>query len=138
MSDNLNFDNQEEDKKARFNGGISQLYRMDKLWQKGHEFGSAINYPKWNEILDRVWLELSPDAIEGEHKSIREIDLQLLAYGLYNLNENMKSFNPQLYNKIIIVQKNLLIKKEMVLRKIENRQGKGTAYQDSIEDYMDE
>lgn len=129
-------------KKSKYNSAFAQLYRLDTLWQEAHKFGSTINYSKLNEILDRIWLELSADAQRttkkkvGDEDKLETINQKLLTLCIYGISEELRMEKPTLYNKIILMQKRLLMKKEMLLRKMQNDQGKGTAYEDSVEDYM--
>lgn len=134
------------EKKSQFNSAIAQLYRLDDLWKDSHKHSRNIDYTKWNEDLDRVWLELSSDATKTKTKGDDEdsdkekmdtINLKLEKAVLYSLNPLLRAKNPFLFAKIMNHQKNLLMEKEEFLRSLLNKQGKGSAYQDEIEDYMD-
>ena len=126
-------------KKSKFHSGISQLYRLDSIWQKTHSDAVAVNYIKWNEHLDRIWAELGSDAPQ-EKKSfnyankMKELNEKLIKTGLYGLNAMLRKTNPVLYSKVILAQKEILLEKELLLRKLQNEEGKGTAYEQSIED----
>lgn len=125
------------EKKSQFNSAISQLYRLDDLWKDSHKHSRDINYVKWNEDLDRVWLELSSDANKEDRETIEKINNKIGGAALYSINSLLRINNAILYAKIINIQKRLLIQKEEFLRQLLNKQGKGSAYEDLVEDYMD-
>jgi len=127
-----------ESKKSKYNSAIAQLYRMDDLWKDAHRHSRDISYGKWNEDLDRIWAELSSDASDKDQEKMDAINLNLTKLSIYGLNPKIKKHNPPLYAKIITLQKKYLMEKEICLRVLQNKQGKGSAYEDTIEDYMDE
>jgi len=113
-------DTEQTTKVSKFNSTIAILIRIDKLWQDAHTHSRNGQLMKWNWDLDRVWCELIDDNYD---KNVKEFD---------KLNEevdaNMKN-PPVLYKKIMA--------KEIFLRLLQNKQGKGIAYEDNIDDYMD-
>jgi len=123
---------------SQFNSGLAILYRLDNLWKDAHRHSRDIEYGRWNEDLDRVWLELSEDASNDDFKKIEVYNNKLLGLGVYGLSKTLQIENPSLYHKVRNMQKKLLLLKEMFLRKLQNTQGKGGAYEDSAEDYMDD
>lgn len=103
----------EEIKQSKYNAAVAQLYRLDMLWQKCHEDRLNGRLIKWNNDLDCIWTELASDSI----------------------SKHMEKYNH--YNKLIIKYKShrsllnqVLMLKEIFLRKLQNKQGKGTAYQE--------
>jgi hypothetical protein len=137
MAEYASMEAPEEVKKSRYNSAISQLYRLDALWQDSHRHARDILYAKWNEDLDRIWLELSSDCTKEQKKYIKKINRKISTLFLYAGFQKLHMKNPTLYAKLIINQKVALTKKEAFLRILQNEQGKGTAYEDTIEDYMD-
>jgi len=127
----------EEIRKSKYNSAIAQLYRLDALWQDAHRHARQINYSAWNEDLDRIWEELSADAGVENKKVKDKINKELSLIFIYSNLMRLKTKKPQLYSKILLTQKKVLMKKEEFLRVLQNQQGKGTAYEESIEDYMD-
>ena len=132
------YSDDQPDKKSQFNSGLAILYRLDNLWKDAHRHARDVEYGKWNEDLDRIWLELSEDASDDDYKRIKDDNNKLLGLGVYGINRLIQIENPALFHKVRNMQKKILLEKEMFLRKLQNKQGKGGAYEDSIEDYMDD
>lgn len=124
-------------KQSKYNSAIAQLYRMDDLFKDAHTHARNILYASWNEDLDRVWLELAPDAKEEDLEKIELINQQLFKLNLYSNLSKLKKKRPDLHSKLIHFQKGKLMEKEKVLRELLNSQGKGTAYESDFDDYMD-
>lgn len=103
----------EEPIKSVYNAAISQLYRLDQLWQDCHRYRNIGQLMKWNYTMDSIWTELGSDAMEEYFK---EFD------SLMDLIIEHKDNNAKLYQ--------VLMKKEIWLRKLQNKQGKGTAYEE--------
>jgi hypothetical protein len=111
---------------------------MDRLWQDTHNHARDINYGKWNEDLDRVWMELEDDAKKEQKDEMKKINATIYKLSLYGISSKLKKNNPALYSKLVLIQKEALIRKEILLRSLQNKAGKGTAYEESVEDYMDD
>jgi len=108
------------DKIAKFNSMQAILFRIDGLWQKFNYSMLKGSLLASNWVLDRLWGELVADTGTTEEKEFKLINDKL--------NES-KSSKEALYN--------FLMEKENFLRRLQNKQGKGVAYEDSIDDYMD-
>lgn len=114
------FSNDNPIRTSKYNSAIAQLYRIDQLWQDAHRHARSGELMKWNWDLDRVWCELAADAEKGSDEEFNEF-LDRIAKARTKPNE--------LYH--------ILLEKEIFLRRIQNKQGKGTAYQESVDEYMD-
>ena len=115
MSEYTSMQMPEEMKKSKYNSAIAQLYRLDALWQDAHRHAREFNYTKWNEDLERVWMELSADSgkeYKGQIKILNEKLYGLLIYAGLSL---LKNKNPALYAKIYFMQRKFLIEKEELL-----------------------
>lgn len=108
-----------EAKKSRYNAAFSQFYRLDGLWKMCNNYSIFGNLKKWNWVLDAIWRELSGDAQKGDHVKFYKINNKI---GLSRNKYSLLYFNTGL--------------KEEFLRKLQNKQGKGTAYLDEDEDMM--
>lgn len=126
-------------RQSKYNAAIAQLYRLDDLWKEAHKHGKEVSYIKWNEVLDRVWCELRTDVYSDQKikNQMEEFDKKLMNNYLYTINETLKIEKPVQYAKIINNLKRILIEKEAYLRYLQNSQGKGSAYEEDIEDYID-
>jgi len=103
----------EEIIKSVYNAAISQLYRLDQLWQKCHLYRNSGQLMKWNYTMDSIWTELGSDAGENHPKEFEDFMTIII--------EN-KDNKGKLYQ--------ILMNKEIWLRKLQNYQGKGTAYEE--------
>lgn len=137
MENNFELGEIQEQKVSKFGAGIAQLYRLDAIWKDSHRHARDVLYAKWNEDLDRAWIELEADATKEEIAKFKEIDERVEKVGLYSMTEKFRRKNSKLYNKLILMQKKLLMEKEAHIRATQNHQGKGTNYEDSVDDYMD-
>lgn len=138
MSDDYGRNN-ELQKVSAFNGAVSQLYRLDELWKKVHLYRERFNLSQWNIILDSIWSELSEDADPKDMQKLENIQRALVKEKFFISLASNSGFSKPEDKKIIHMGKlyQYLLKKEILMRKLQNRQGKGTNYKDSIEDYMD-
>jgi len=110
----------EERKVSKYSSWLAQNIRLDKLWIACNTLSRNGQLMPWNWTLDAIWRELSADAKPEESEDMEK------------LNEEV-STNKEDRAKLYIA----LNKKEMFLRKMQNAQGKGTAYYNPEEDEMD-
>lgn len=96
---------------SKYNSAVSELTRIDFLFQAGNNWKAIGKFDKWNQILDTVWMELAADAEKKHYKEYDEFTKLII-----------RNFS----NKHFLHQ--LLIKKQIFLKKLQNAQGKGTAY----------
>lgn len=106
-------------KQSLFNSTISQLMRINDLWILAHNHSRAGLLKAWNVDLDRIFCELSEDAKPNDFAAFENF---------YKRISKIYSQSNQLYF--------VLLEKEFFLRKLQNKQGKGTAYKESEESYM--
>lgn len=124
---------------SKFNSGMLINFRLNNLWIKTHTFATKGAYSDWSAVLDRIWCELSADVAddkEGEttNKKFYDIDEELSKIGVTNWGKIGGFEGKDAKAKLIMTkQYRLLMKKEIFLRKLQNKQGKGTAYYDETE-----
>ncbi len=124
---------------SKYNSGALINMRLNDLWQDAHRHKRKGKYSDWNGDLDAVWCELAGDVKEGsdKDKDFMKINLKLAEYKpILNWDENAgfkKMNNDSLKKKSF--QYFYLIKKEVFLRRLQNVQGKGTAYGDEDDDW---
>jgi len=106
-------------KLSKYNSSLAQLFRIDALWQKVHLCAGRGDLMGWNWTLDRIWCELVADSKPEAEKEFNDFIIAIA--DVINKKE-------LLYH--------ILMSKEAFLRKLQNTQGKGTAYQEDIEEYM--
>ena len=144
---------EEQNKTSKYNSGIAQLYRLDGLWRDVNTHSRQGLFTKWNEDLDRIWCELARDLPETDKtntetekvksfKSNKEdfdkFDSELAKLG--DFQDHPPAGFVQIPNETKInrnKQYKILIEKELFLRRLENKLGKGTAWDDEDEDSFD-
>lgn len=98
-------------------------------------------YSLWNGDLDAYWCELAGDVKpDGDE----EVAFKKLNEGLgkvgpiqnWNKQTSFEGISQDLLKKKA-EQYQKLIDKELFLRRLQNKQGKGTKYRDDADDYMD-
>lgn len=127
----------EETKLSKFNAAGLISTTLEKLWVDVHNAMASGNYILWNTKLDAVWTILGGDVIEGsaEDKNFNGISLKIYEKGSLKGKIGVgfsRKENPENATKY-----QLLIKKSLFLRRLQNRQGKGTAYASDDEDDFD-
>lgn len=108
--------------------------RLHDLQNKAHIAGINGNYKKWNLILDRLWLELVGDVKPEDEEEFFKICNQFEDIG--NEKNGFEKYSKEEIQKLT-KQYNVLLKKQSFLQRLINKQGKGTAYRDAADDYMD-
>lgn len=134
---------------SKINSGMLINLRLNELWKDAHRHSRDGKYSKWNDDLDRVWMELGGDEKEVDQKKDKKkyeesSDYKFTTFSKEYAEACGSKTKTGGFNKIndadkgsFVKQKQALMKKELFLRRLQNQQGKGTAYQTSDEDYMD-
>lgn len=144
---------QDGQKKSDFNSGMLMNFRLDNILQKINYIKVKGSFLTWNSYLDSLWCELAADVKPTEKLTMKElekgedyerqfknINIELSRVSpILNWNETKKGFESYtpLELRLKRRQYELLMKKEIFLRRQVNIQGKGTKYQDDASDYMD-
>lgn len=127
---------QETAKTSKINSGMLQMYRLDYLWKQAAYFATSGQYAKWNDILDRVWMELGGDVREGDdnEENYKELS-EKYAKAITPIEK--QGFEDMTQNDLLnlVKQKKALMEKELFLRRLQNNQGKGTAYDEEDDDF---
>lgn len=108
-----------ENQKSKYNEAASSLGRIGNLLQSCHYWKKRGNLIQWNITLDCIWTELAADADKDDPKKFSNFIKLQIKYAK---------------DKIKLYQ--ILLQKEIFLRKLQNNQGKGTAYLDPDSDMM--
>jgi len=110
---------------------------LEKLWMGCYTAMSNSDYLAWNIKLDSIWAILGGDEPEGKvaDKKMNEFDMKI--YGLGSLSPDKSVGFESKINPNRAKQYQLLKRKSLYLRRLQNQQGKGTAYQTDDEDDWD-
>ena len=134
------FEDAPTSKMSKINAAALINLTIADLWKDSYRHSRLSEFSKWNADLNCLWIEFAGDIKEGREEEIEflKIDRELATQG--NLSrrkvdgfretsqEEMKQYAKQYM---------LLLKKAVFLKRLQNKQGKGTAYQDKSDYYMD-
>ena len=129
---------QEVMKVSEYNSAFFMNKRLHELWEDSNKHKRSGAYAQWNGDLDAVWCELGSDVAEDgeQEKKFQKINLELKECNPV-LNWNASSQFDASSQKMLLKktqQYQVLMKKEIFLRRLQNKQGKGTKYIDPDED----
>lgn len=124
--------------KSKISGAWLQNIRMDFLWKLCNGFALQHQYANWNSVLDRMWCELAGD-IPPSHPFTRKIlkyneslaKIDLVLTNVYE--EGFEKLSDTKKKKLEEIKK-ILMDKEIFLRRVTNKLGKGTKYVNKDED----
>ena len=126
---------------SKFNSGMLINLRLNNLWILTHNFARKGQYSDWSGVLDRLWCELAGDIDETSEKGKESndkfylIEEEISKVGVTNWGKVHQGFEErnEATKLLMTRQYRLLMKKEIFLRRLQNKQGKGTAYYDESE-----
>ena len=127
-------------RKPKFTTALGIVIAIRELQNKANEYACANNFIGWNLTLDAIWRELAEDekVKDEDFVRMREVNDKLVAakffetYKSYGFNKPPKE---KMGDRSVHYQ--LLQEKEIFLRKLQHRIGKGSTYEDSVDDYME-
>lgn len=125
---NQHVDDQTETQQSRLNAAGLINSTLERLWLDCYNAMAKGDYSLWNVKLDAIWAILGGDEPEkGEaDKAITEIDLKIYRSG--SLKSKIGSGFSSKTNPNNALQYQYLKIKSLFLRRLQNKQGKGTAY----------
>jgi hypothetical protein len=116
--------NQSREKQlSQYNSAAQEVIRIDDLYKRIHAYRRNGNLKAWNYELDSLWEELGAD------KNVAPSDDAILMRFIVLYSKANKNNRPLIYQ--------ILIKKELFLRRLQNRIGKGSKYQKPDDSGMD-
>ena len=137
MAYRKDFNENDDNPQSRINAAGLINSTLEKLWNEGYTSMSNGDYIKWNTKLDCIWAILGGDVQENgvEDKKIQSINLKI--YELGNLSTKSDSGFQKKENPNKAIQYQWLLNKCLFLRRLQNKQGKGTAYENPDMDDFD-
>ena len=109
---------------------------IENLWRDCYIAMAKSDFVTWNRKLDAIWLILGGEP-KAPEKEFNDLDLKLHELGsLSVVKQGFSKLPPDLTDKRS-KQYILLRNKSLFLRKLQNSQGKGTAYASEDEDDFD-
>jgi len=120
----------DEEKLSRLNSAGIINITLENLWRDCYSAMARGDLVIWNRKLDAVWVLLCGDVKDNDtdDKAFTKLDNKL--YGTGSLNHKKSGFEQLKDNEKIFMamQYHLLKEKSKFLRRLQNSQGKGTAY----------
>lgn len=112
---------------------------LENLWGQCYLAIAKGNLVGWNRHLDAIWTILGGDCKENDNDDKKMHELNMKIYKSGGLGHKKFGFKkPQTTEEgIKALQYLLLNKKSLFLRRLQNKQGKGTAYLSADEDDFD-
>ena len=121
---------QNEEKLSRINAAGIINITLENLWRDRYSALCKGDLVLWNRKLDAIWVLLCGDVKKDDDadKNFNKLDLQIYETG--GLNHKKSGFERLQENEKIkmAMQYHLLREKSKFLRRLQNLQGKGTAY----------
>lgn len=124
----------DEEKVSKINAAGLINITLENLWRDCYKLMASGHYGLWNIKLDSIWVILGGDEKDENDtsKDINKLDLEIYKQGVLS-SKSGKGFNAQ-PNPNNAMQYQLLKRKSLFLRRLQNKQGKGTSYH-SDDDY---
>lgn len=119
-----------EQKLSKYNSGVAQLYRIDAIWKDCNKLSCAGRLEQWNWKLDAMWRELAAD-LASDSKDVIEFNNINLEFIKLLIDLKQRKFRVEEFRE---KQYQVFQKKELFLRRLQNKLGKGSAYEDQDED----
>lgn len=141
MEEGEDFEDSDDKRISTFNSSGLINLRINELLQDVNRHKRTAEFSKWNADLDAFWCELAADEEEGgeEDKKKMVIDKKLSQVSpIMNWSSYSQGFQELTQQQKILKYKQyiLLTEKELFLRRLMSRQGKGTKFREAAEDYM--
>jgi hypothetical protein len=126
----------EEGKISKINAAGLINITLEQLWKDAYAAMAKNNFRLWNVKLDAIWCILGGDIEEGKDEDIKFNEMELKLYKTGSLNHTKEGFGTHKDEdkNTIALQYLLLRKKTIFLRRLQNSQGKGTAYAEGGDD----
>lgn len=126
----------EEEKISKLNSAGLINLTLENLFKEAYYYLVQGDYIKWNRKLDAIWCILGGDVQPGsqEEKDFLALEEKLYKTGtLGKKTVGFKKMGEESKNSSAM-QYLILRDKSLYLRRLQNKQGKGTAYYDSSDD----
>jgi len=134
-----NMNDEEAEKVSRINSAGIINVTLENLWKETYSAMAKADLVTWNRKLDAIWCILGGDVKEGDivDKDFNAIDLKIHQTGSLSHSKVGFGFKTDSDKDKSSLQYVLLRRKSLFLRRLQNSQGKGTAYASNDEDDFD-
>lgn len=128
-----------EYKTSKINSAGLINLRMNKLWGMADMCSVRADIKNWYLVLDTIWGNLAADVLDSDKESIQKynkLNEDLIERGFFDMYKHVDGFEGQ--EKDISENRHFYFRKlreiQIFLKHLENKQGKGTAYYDPLDD----
>ena len=130
-----NFSSDDIEKISKLNSGGLINLRLNDLWKDAHKHSRLGMYSSWTADLDCIWSELGGEYQSKSEEQIEFNNLNKQLSSIRNWSSNLGFKRMTDSDKLEMARQYIILRqKELFLRRIQNKQGKGTAYSDGSED----
>lgn len=128
-----------DEKVSRINAAGLTNITLENLWRDCYLAMAQGDLVKWNRKLDAIWVVLGGDCHEGDDDDLMMKKIDLAIYSNGSLNNKRIGFSKEAKTSplTIATQYLWLKKKSLFLKRLQNKQGKGTAYVNEDDDDID-
>ena len=135
----FNVNEEQGNQQSRINAAGLINSALERLWMDCYNAMSNGNLVLWNRKLDAIWNILGGDCKKGEKEDKEILRLNMNLYKTGSLNHKKIGFEKlkEDESEIMAQQYLWLNEKSLYLRRLQNQQGKGTAYTSDDEDDFD-
>lgn len=120
----------DDERTSRINAAGIINITLENLWRDCYNSMAKGDLVTWNRKLDAIWVLLGGDVKKGDEndKYFQQLDMKI--HGTGGLNHKKTGFGGISGEENVIIAKQyiLLREKSLFLRRLQNSQGKGTAY----------
>ncbi len=136
---NQNIKETEEEKISRINAAGIINVTIENLWRDIFASMARGDLVTWNRKLDAVWGILGGDQKDGDETDLKMKKINEDLYKTGSLNHKKTGFQKlgEDESTKMSLQYIMLNNKNLFLRRLQNKQGKGTAYSSHDEDDID-
>jgi len=129
----------DDEKMSRINSAGIINITIENLWRDVYSSMAKADLVVMNRKLDAIWAILGGDVEENSDKDKEFMKMEEKLYETGNLNHKKTGFETSKKDEGAIIAKQYLLlrKKALFLRRLQNEQGKGTAYVSADEDDFD-
>ena len=129
-------DTAEGEKISKLNSAGLINITLENLFKEAYYYLVQGDYVKWNRKLDAIWCILGGDVEKGSEEEKEFYKLEEKLYKTGSLGKKVTGFKKigEEMKDMSAMQYLILRDKSLFLRRLQNKQGKGTAYYDSSED----
>ncbi len=124
---------------SKYSSGVSILVRISGLWNDANTHSRTGRYADWNNDLDCIFRELARDLTDDEYgikqKEFNKFDTDIAGAGKF-MDGGSQTFKEPSTKQIDGRSKHYksLNDKELFLKRLENKVGKGTTWDNGDED----